>query len=204
MRRLPVGYRFHPTDEELLVHYLKRKVFGIPLPASVIPEFDAFQTDPWFFPGDLKEKRYFFSKKGLGNGSKRVAAGSGYWKPRCKSSREIVDSASNQLVGMRKTLVFNHSCKTKAQWVMHEYSLNKAQMCNDKMRMGEWIVYSIFQRKRRPKRQVEVISNPKSKIAEVISQPSSPCSSGITEEEASYNGLDQEEISTTTSFNVFF
>ena len=49
--KLPIGYRFHPTDEELVVHYLKRKVFSIPFPASVIPEFDVFQTDPWGLPG---------------------------------------------------------------------------------------------------------------------------------------------------------
>lgn len=49
--KLPVGYRFHPTDEELLLHYLRRKVFGVPLPASVIPELDVFQADPWSLPG---------------------------------------------------------------------------------------------------------------------------------------------------------
>lgn len=51
--RLPVGYRFCPTDEELVGHYLKRKVFDLPLPASVIPEFDVFLTDPWGLPGNL-------------------------------------------------------------------------------------------------------------------------------------------------------
>ncbi|KAA8530076.1 hypothetical protein F0562_004785 [Nyssa sinensis] len=61
--KLPIGFRFHPTDEELLVHYLKRKVFSFPLPASVIPEFDVFQTNPSDLPGDSKEKRYFFSKR---------------------------------------------------------------------------------------------------------------------------------------------
>ena len=49
--KLPIGYRFHPTDEELLVHYLKRKVLALPLPALVIPEFDVFQTHPWGLPG---------------------------------------------------------------------------------------------------------------------------------------------------------
>ena len=52
--RLPVGYRFSPTDEELVEHYLKRKVFGLPLPASVIPEFNVFLTDPWGLPGNFK------------------------------------------------------------------------------------------------------------------------------------------------------
>ena len=49
--KLPVGYRFHPTDKELVVHYLKRKVLGLPLPASVIPEFDVLQNNPLSLPG---------------------------------------------------------------------------------------------------------------------------------------------------------
>jgi len=49
--RLPPGFRFHPTDEELVVQYLKRKVFSFPLPASVIPEVDVCKSDPWDLPG---------------------------------------------------------------------------------------------------------------------------------------------------------
>ena len=49
--KLPIGFRFRPTDEELLVHYLRRKVLAVPLPASVIPELDVFGTDPWGLPG---------------------------------------------------------------------------------------------------------------------------------------------------------
>ena len=49
--RLPPGFRFHPTDEELVVQYLKRKVFACPLPASIIPEVDVCKADPWDLPG---------------------------------------------------------------------------------------------------------------------------------------------------------
>lgn len=49
--RLPPGFRFHPTDEELVVQYLKRKVFSCPLPASIIPEVDICKYDPWDLPG---------------------------------------------------------------------------------------------------------------------------------------------------------
>jgi hypothetical protein len=37
LRQLPPGFRFRPTDEELVVQYLRRKAFGVPLPAAVIP-----------------------------------------------------------------------------------------------------------------------------------------------------------------------
>ena len=50
---LPPGCRFHPTDEELVVQYLRRKVLGWPLPASIIPEVDVCKADPWELPGWL-------------------------------------------------------------------------------------------------------------------------------------------------------
>ena len=49
--RLPPGFRFHPTDEELVVYYLKPKVHSSPLPASIIPEAELFKSDPWDLPG---------------------------------------------------------------------------------------------------------------------------------------------------------
>lgn len=49
--RLPPGFRFHPTDEELVVQYLKRKVLSYPLPASIIPEVHVCKSDPWDLPG---------------------------------------------------------------------------------------------------------------------------------------------------------
>ena len=51
--RLPPGFRFHPTDEELVLQYLKRKVFSCPLPASIIPELHVCKSDPWDLPGSF-------------------------------------------------------------------------------------------------------------------------------------------------------
>ncbi|KAI4350470.1 hypothetical protein L6164_004922 [Bauhinia variegata] len=159
--RLPIGYRFCPTDEELVIHYLKRKAFAQPLPAAVIPEFDVLQADPRGLPGvgDLKERRYFFSNRrdhAHGNISK-VAAGSGYWKYTGKD-KQIVTSESNQLVGIRKTLVFcegKRSHRTNLKWVMHELRLvaSVSASCPFQMPVSDWAVYRIFQKKRKLKRK---------------------------------------------------
>ena len=53
MLRSPPGCRFHPTDEVLVVEYLRRKVLAWPFPASIIPEVDVFKADPWELPGLL-------------------------------------------------------------------------------------------------------------------------------------------------------
>jgi len=49
--KLPIGYRFHPTEQELILHYLLPKAFASPLPSSIIPVFDLFFSHPLSFPG---------------------------------------------------------------------------------------------------------------------------------------------------------
>ncbi|KAG0465079.1 hypothetical protein HPP92_019243 [Vanilla planifolia] len=48
---LPPGFRFHPTDEELVVHYLSHKAAHQRLPVSIIAEVDLYKFDPWELPG---------------------------------------------------------------------------------------------------------------------------------------------------------
>lgn len=48
--QLPPGFRFHPTDEELVVHYLKRRAASAPLPVAIIAEVDLYKFDPWELP----------------------------------------------------------------------------------------------------------------------------------------------------------
>ncbi|KAE9619766.1 hypothetical protein Lal_00038109 [Lupinus albus] len=152
--KLPVGYRFCPTDEELVTHYLKRKVFSEPLPVSVISHFDVFHTLPWELPGDSKEKMYFFSnRKGHVSGnSTKIFVGSGYWKSIGKD-KAIVASNSRQVIGMRKTLIYSKgklSNETRTQWVMHELCLvgSGATSYPFQMPVANFAVYRIFQKKK--------------------------------------------------------
>ena len=50
--QMPPGFRFHPTDEELLVYYLKKKAADAPLPAAIIAEVDLYKYDPWELPSN--------------------------------------------------------------------------------------------------------------------------------------------------------
>lgn len=52
--KLPPGFRFHPTDEELVVQYLRRKALSYPLPAAIIPEIDLLKFNPWDLPGKFE------------------------------------------------------------------------------------------------------------------------------------------------------
>lgn len=44
------GFRFHPTDEELVGFYLKRKVEKKPLRFELIKQIDIYKFDPWDLP----------------------------------------------------------------------------------------------------------------------------------------------------------
>lgn len=48
---LPPGFRFHPTDEELVAYYLKRKINGRRIELEIIPEVDLYKCEPWDLPG---------------------------------------------------------------------------------------------------------------------------------------------------------
>lgn len=47
------GFRFHPTDEELVGFYLKRKTQLRPLPIELIKQVDIYKYDPWDLPSKI-------------------------------------------------------------------------------------------------------------------------------------------------------
>jgi hypothetical protein len=58
---LPPGFRFHPTDDELVGYYLKRKVDNLKIELEVIPVIDLYKSEPWDLPGELVTFPYVFS-----------------------------------------------------------------------------------------------------------------------------------------------
>jgi len=58
---VPVGFRFRPTDEELVNYYLKNKLHGNDsIVNNVIAEVDVCKFEPWDLPG---KKTSLFSHK---------------------------------------------------------------------------------------------------------------------------------------------
>ncbi|KAK1270724.1 NAC transcription factor 29 [Acorus gramineus] len=149
--KLPPGFRFHPTDEELIVHYLKRKVSSSPLPARFIPDVDLCRFDPWDLPGDLERERYFFCVRSAKypNGSRSNRAGvSGYWKATGKD-RQVL--RGGQVVGVKKSLVFYKGkapSGSRTDWVMHEYRLAATTNGGGNSINENWVLCRIFPKRK--------------------------------------------------------
>ncbi|KAF4369458.1 hypothetical protein F8388_001880 [Cannabis sativa] len=62
---VPPGFRFHPTDEELLHYYLKKKVSFQKIDMEVIREVDLNKMEPWDLQGRDKCIRNAFKKIGM-------------------------------------------------------------------------------------------------------------------------------------------
>ncbi|KAH0457167.1 hypothetical protein IEQ34_015074 [Dendrobium chrysotoxum] len=137
---LPPGFRFHPTDEELVNYYLKRKIHGLKIELDIIPEVDLYKCEPWeladksFLPSRDPEW-YFFGPRDrkYPNGFRtNRATRAGYWKSTGKDRRV---SSQNRAIGMKKTLVYYRGRAPqgiRTDWVMHEYRLDDKE-CEDTM-----------------------------------------------------------------------
>jgi No apical meristem (NAM) protein len=48
---VPPGFRFHPTDEELVDYYLRKKVASRRIDLNVIKDVDLYKIEPWDLEG---------------------------------------------------------------------------------------------------------------------------------------------------------
>ncbi|KAL8545979.1 hypothetical protein ACS0TY_005913 [Phlomoides rotata] len=152
--QLPPGFRFHPTDEELVTRYLSPKALDSSFSSTAIGEVDLNKIEPWDLPWKSKigEKEWYFfcvryRKNPNGSRANRATC-TGYWKATGKD-KEIF--RANKSVGMKKTLVFYLGRAPKGEktnWVMHEYRLpgnNSFQNLN-KIEKIEWVICRIFKK----------------------------------------------------------
>ncbi|PHT91156.1 NAC domain-containing protein 76 [Capsicum annuum] len=151
---VPPGFRFHPTDEELVGYYLRKKIASQKIDLDVIRDIDLYRIEPW----DLQDKCrigyeeqnewYFFSHKDkkypTGTRTNRATM-AGFWKA---TGRDKAVYNKSKLIGMRKTLVFYKGRAPngqKSDWIMHEYRLESEE--NGPPQAKGWVVCRAFKKK---------------------------------------------------------
>ncbi|KAJ0265149.1 NAC domain-containing protein [Hirschfeldia incana] len=136
METIKVGFRFCPTDEELINYFLKNKIQGKPwLVDDTIREVSICSCEPASLPAlsMIKSKDhvwYFLSPKEYKSPKKsqtKRTTPSGFWKSTGKDRKVRGDKRRNGVViGNKKTLVYHEGKSSNAvptPWVMHEYHI---------------------------------------------------------------------------------
>ncbi|KZV36257.1 NAC domain-containing protein [Dorcoceras hygrometricum] len=124
------GFRFHPTDEELIGFYLRRKVEKRRISLDLIKQADIYKYDPWDLPksnigGD--NEWYYFCKRGRkyrNSVRPNRVTGSGFWK--ATGIDKPIYTSGGDFIGLKKSLVFYRGSAgkgTKTEWMMHEFRL---------------------------------------------------------------------------------
>ncbi|XP_060182807.1 NAC domain-containing protein 53-like [Lycium barbarum] len=127
--KLPLGFRFHPTDEEL-INYLKNFVLRGVLPSTDVNKVvDLFgDSEPWQIIGASKERTSYFLTplKRFKNSTKKFArtVGKGTWKG--QTSGKPINDGSKNIVGFKRSLKYHSDIKKDLmndKWLMTEYFL---------------------------------------------------------------------------------
>ncbi|KAH0455598.1 hypothetical protein IEQ34_015630 [Dendrobium chrysotoxum] len=153
------GFRFHPTDEELVEFYLRRKIQQKPLSVELIRQLDIYKYDPWDLPklAATGEKQWYFycprDRKYRNSSRPNRVTRAGFWKA-TGTDRLIYSSEGIKCIGLKKSLVFykGRAAKgIKTDWMMHEFRLpspnvpiplDKNILTND-----SWAICRIFKKK---------------------------------------------------------
>ncbi|KAL5784034.1 hypothetical protein ACOSQ2_006426 [Xanthoceras sorbifolium] len=131
---MPLGFRFNPTDEEL-IQILQTKASGQPMPLhfNFIVQRNVYQQDPQHLHWDenravADNERYCYCMK---ENDSREVSGQGWWKATGHVKKIYASNNQSLVVGYKRPLTFhrfkdnkrkrNEAIKTN--WIMHEYSL---------------------------------------------------------------------------------
>ncbi|MQL73775.1 hypothetical protein Taro_006098 [Colocasia esculenta] len=166
------GFRFHPTDEELVAFYLRRKVEKKPIRIEIIKQVDIYKYDPWDLPrvSNVGDKEWYFfcprGRKYRNSVRPNRVTGSGFWKA-TGIDRPIhaAGGGNHDCVGLKKSLVYYRGSAgkgIKTDWMMHEFRLPTGGGVNNNCTLqdaGEtWTICRIFKRNVSYKRQAQAQS----------------------------------------------
>ncbi|KAL2239924.1 NAC domain-containing protein 35-like [Sesamum indicum] len=182
----PPGFHFVPSDAELILEYLKRKILNLSIPLPEICEVNLYRNHPKelaaLYPQLGQAGWYFFTPRDrkYRNGTRpNRAVGNGYWK--ATGADKPVITCDGSVVGSKRVLVFYEGKPPngeKTNWIMNEYRVidqppRHKRDAND-MRLDDWVLCRIHKKlasrkkkkdpQRRNKQQVKLARRNKKKV----------------------------------------
>uniref|UniRef100_A0ACD5UW47 Uncharacterized protein n=1 Tax=Avena sativa TaxID=4498 RepID=A0ACD5UW47_AVESA len=153
------GFRFHPTDEELVSFYLKKKIQQKHISIELIRQLDIYKFDPWDLPklASTGETEWYFycprDRKYRNSARPNRVTAAGFWKA-TGTDRPIYSSEGTRCIGLKKSLVFYRGRAArgmKTDWMMHEFRL--PSLADPKRPVGKniplndsWTICKIFKK----------------------------------------------------------
>ncbi|KAJ4824061.1 hypothetical protein Tsubulata_000905 [Turnera subulata] len=144
---IPVGYCFNPSVENIVGHYLLRKIHGLLslMDRAIVKEHDIYEEEPWqiwdschaslkSFVGsssssstDDLEFVYFYTKwKNVSDKGERklrtVGRGGGKWHEESKAETNVLVNG-NKLIALKRKFTYQGSLCPPRSWSMTEFSL---------------------------------------------------------------------------------
>ncbi|KAI3736790.1 hypothetical protein L2E82_26777 [Cichorium intybus] len=154
------GFRFCPTDSELIIYYLNAKIQSRNLPKLRLHEVNIYNHKPDELAEQYRsrEKKWYFltprdRKYRKGNRPDRAVGNFGFWKTTQKL--KPVFDATGQMVGHKGRLAFYNKDETKTMWLMHEYTTNGPNLPfgsgENSKKLNEWVLCKMYKNKKESK-----------------------------------------------------
>ncbi|KAL6972210.1 hypothetical protein U1Q18_031898 [Sarracenia purpurea var. burkii] len=157
LNSMMVGYRFRPTDYELVNHFLRLKITGNEEAVGHIREVDLCKQEPWDLPDmsliETNDDEWIFfcpidRKYKSGKRSNRATVG-GYWKA-TGNDRLIKSVTDSTVIGTKKTLVFYSGrapIGQKTNWIIHEYRTTIEDLDGTKAGQGSFVLCKLMKKR---------------------------------------------------------
>nr|QSD99861.1 NAC family transcription factor [Melilotus albus] len=157
---LPPGYKFLPSDVELIECYLQPKIDGQPYFHDRIFDVDVYKNSPdnlsAMYKREGEDHTYFFTQRNRkyprGNRPDRDVGGVGTWKATGKD-HPIINNGTT--IGFKKWLVYyigKSKDGVKTNWIMQEFTINVDNIASSSTtspsKLDNWVLCKIYENKR--------------------------------------------------------